>query len=537
MLAGTRVAVVTLIVVLAAFAVGLVHLVGEVSGIRSPWRFTLLGLFLAPAYVLATTQVYPDLISGLIMAIVIMLIAVIERRGSCTTLQLIAGAPLLALLPWLDQKNILLTLPLLVALCVVYFRTKLPTNQFGWLMIPAVVSLVFLVSLNLWGFGQPLGTGQPISVLSGETLTRAVALIFDRRQGLLVQMPTVLLGLAGIWVSRRRIPVAAGSTAVIVLATVYGNATQEISFGGGGFIGRFDWPVLPVLLAFASLYLVDLWKIRNRATRYLVAIIALLYVVQIIPFVLDEHSYFNHFAWDPARYAGWWGSLDPSPILGYIGGVSVWDVMGVATNGPTPSGIVGVISYVSPWGNWRVLWGLATMLLIGATAVYVLLKLVNRPLRIRLPVVALLSAGVVTFASTLLSPVLLPAVVTFNPSTFLSQVGAQQGKTRVAIGAADHGAVALGPYWSLLPGRYEATIAYHLRDRSPNVALVSIVAITKPPTRGLALLSQRWLSEGHDGSSLTFSIPKTANVVISVQWNGSGKLQVNNVMLAKSGQS
>ena len=86
--------------------------------------------------------------------------------------------------------------------------------------------------------------------------------------------------------------------AVIVLVTVYGNATQMISFGGGGFIGRFDWPVLPVLLAFAGLDLVDLWKMRSHATWYLAAIIALLCVVQIIPFVLDEHIYFNHFAGD-----------------------------------------------------------------------------------------------------------------------------------------------------------------------------------------------------------------------------------------------
>ncbi len=535
MLAGTGVAVVTLIVVLAALAVGLVHLIGEVSDIRSPWHFMLLGLFLAPAYVLATTQVYPDLISGMIMAIILMLIAVIERRGSCTTLQLIAGIPLLALLPWLDQKNILLTPPLLVALCVVYFRTKLPTSQFGWLMIPAVMSLVCLVALNLWGYGYPLGSGQPISVLGGETVTRAIALLFDRRQGIFVQMPTVLLGLAGVWALRRRIPVAAGSAVVIVLATVYGNATQKISFGGGGFIGRFGWPVLPVLLAFAGLYLLELWKVRNCAAWSLAAIIAVLYVIQVVPFALDEHVYFNQIAWDPARYAGWWGSLDPSPILGYIGGVQVGDVIGVATD--SANGIVGVISSVNPWENGRVLWGLATMLLVAAAAVYYLLQLVKSPSRIRLPVVcAVLSAGVVTFSLTLLSPVLLPATVAFNPSTLLSQVGTK-GETRVAVGAADHGAVILGPYWSLLPGRYEATIGYHLKDPRPNVALVRTTAIARPPTAGLAMLSQKWLSETQDRSSLTFSVPKTEQVVISVQWNGTGTLQVTAVKLAKLGST
>jgi hypothetical protein len=346
-------------------------------------------------------------------------------------------------------------------------------------------------------------------------------------------MPTVLFGFAGLCALRRRMPVAAGCAAVIVLATVYGNASLNVSFGGGGFIGRFDWAVLPVLLAFAGLYFVELWKIRNRAAWCFAAIIAFIYAIQVIPFALDEHVYYNHIAWDPARYVGWWGSLDPSPILGYLGGVQVGDVLGVATNSAT--GIVGVISGISPWENWRVLWGLATMLLISATALFCLLKLVNRPLRIRLPAVcALLSAGVVAFALTLLSPVLPPATVAFSPSTLLSQVGTK-GETRVAIGAAEHGAVVLGPYWSLLPGRYEVTIGYHLKDSRPNVASVSTTAIARPPTGCLARLNHAWLSEAHDSSRLTFSVPKTEQVVISVQWNGTGKLQVTTVTLAKKG--
>ena len=48
------------------------------------------------------------------------------------------------------------------------------------------------------------------------------------------------------------------------------------------------------------------------------------------------------------------------------------------------------------------------------------------------------------------------------------------------------------------------------------------------------MLSQKWLSETQDRSSLTFSVPKTEQVVISVQWNGTGTLQVTAVEIGKT---
>lgn len=348
MLVGTRFAEVTLASLLAVLAVGLVYLIGEVGGMRSPWRFVLVGLFLAPAYVLGTTQVYPDLISGLIIAIVIMLVGLLELRGRWTGPQLITGACLLAFLPWFDQKNILLTLLLLAVVLASSARRILPRGQIGWLVIPATISLAFLLALNVWGFGHPLGSTQHVSLVSGETATRAVALLFDRRQGMFAQLPPALLGLAGLWILRRRMPIGVVSALLIVSATIYGNATQVISFGGGSFIGRFGWPALPVVLAFACLYLLELWKVRHRAAAFIAAALGCLYALQALPFLRDEHIYSNHFAWDPASYTGWWGGLDPSPILGYIGGMEVSAVVRVATN--SPIGISGELWSTSRGG-------------------------------------------------------------------------------------------------------------------------------------------------------------------------------------------
>jgi len=80
MLIGTDTAVVALIALMAALTVSLVHLTGEPSGVRSPGRVAIAGLFLAPAFALAATQVYPDLLTGLVMANAVMITALVEKR-------------------------------------------------------------------------------------------------------------------------------------------------------------------------------------------------------------------------------------------------------------------------------------------------------------------------------------------------------------------------------------------------------------------------------------------------------------------------
>ena len=531
MLAGTSVAVGALMLVLALLAVALTHLVGEVAGLRSPWRYALAALFLAPSYLLATTQVYPDLISGLIVAIVLMLVAVAEQRGSVTTAQLVAGAALLVLFPWLDQKNVLLALVPLGALVAVVVRRQLPRGQFGWLTGPAVVSILAVVALNLWGFGRPLGQWQPVSLLSWETTTRAVGLLLDRRQGLFVQLPIVVLGVAGAWAMRRRAPVAVAAAAAFVAADVLGNATQEVSFGGGSFVGRFGWPAVPVLLAFTGLYFVELWKVRRRASWLLIGVAALLAALSAAPIVAGEHLYFNHYAWDPATYTGWWGGLDPSPVLGYLGGVLVSGTMHAATNAPV--GIAGLVASTDPWSNARNLWGLLTLLTAGALILYVLVRLLRRPARVAGSVVLTLSTTtIIGFALTLSSHFLLPGPATFSAASLLSGVAAH-GTERVATGVSEHGTVATGPYWTLLPGRYVATVVYRLDDPAPDAAEAAVVAITRPPAGGLGTLASGPLSNTRTTKSLPFSLAKPEEVTVHVLWQGTGTLEVGRIVLAK----
>lgn len=531
MLAGTRVAEFTLIAVLAALAVSLMHLVGQLSGVRSPWRITVAGLFLTPALALAATQVYPDLISGLVIAIIVLIVAGIEVRGECTRTQLLAAALLFVALPWLDQKNILLALPLLAAFVAVSLRAKLPRKQLGGVVIAAALGLVGLLALNLYSFADLLGNPQPISLLSVDTLTRSVALLFDRRQGLFVQMPAAVVGIAGLWAMRRRFPVAVATSATVILLMIYGNATQEISFGGGSLVGRFQWPTLPLLIAFAGLYLLELWQRRRRAVVIPVLVVAALAVIQFIPILGNEHILYNHIGWDPITYTGWWGGLDPSPVLGYIGGVTLTDIVLPATR---LAGIAGSIGRTDPWGSPRILWGLACQVLACATATYLLVRLLARPLRVRIRLVGVaFGAILLTLALALSTTVLLPAPVTFPAASFPISHGTPQGTSVVVTGVDEHGFVIQGPSWHLLPGRYSATISYRLTGSARNVALERVLLVTHPPASGILILNDSVLPPGRRSSSLPFTIREPGRLIIRTVWSGSGTLTLKTIVLTK----
>jgi hypothetical protein len=531
MLAGTRAAEYALIAVLAALAVGLMHLVGELSGIRSPWRIAIAGLFLTPALALAATQVYPDLISGLVIAIIVIIIAGIEAKRSCTGPQLLAAALLFVVLPWLDQKNVLLLLPLLVAFVIVSVRAELPRRQLGCVVIPAAVGLGGLLALNLYSFGNLLGNPQPISLAGVDTLTRSIALLFDRRQGLFVQMPAAVLGFAGLWAMRHRFPVAVTTSAAVIVLTVYGNSTQEISFGGGSLVGRFQWPTLPLLVAFAGFYLLELRLLRKRAVAIPALVLGVISVVEFIPILRNEHVLYNQIGWDPITYTGWWGGLDPSPVLGYIGGVKLTDIVPVATR---LTGIAGSIGSTDPWSSPRVLWGLSCEVLVCATGAYLLIRLLARPLRVNLLLLgAAVAAIVLTLAMTLSTAVLLPAPVRFQAASFAISHGTQHGTTVVVTGVNQHGPVIEGPSWHVPPGRYSTTISYQLTDLEPNAASARVLLVTHPPAAGIVILNQSSLQPGRAGLSLPFTVHTPGSLVIRILWSGSRTLTIKSIVVTK----
>jgi hypothetical protein len=531
-LGGLKVAEVAFVVMLAALAVGVIHLVGLVAGARSPWRFLAAGVFLAPVYVLATTQVYPDLMTGMILAVLVLLVAMFEIGNRCTRAQLMTGGVLLAVMPWLAEKNLPLTGLVVVILVVAQRRTVMSLRQLAVLVGPALVSLVAAVGFNMWAYGHPLGIKNPVAFTGVETITRAMTLVFDRRSGILIQLPILLLGVAALWTWRRRIPLTAVAALVLAAAAIYGNATETSSQTGGSFSGRYQWPVVPLALAFTALYLFELWRVRRRAVPVIVGIGVALSVVQSVPVLRGEHVYYSQVPWDPMAYGGWWGGVDPSPILGYLPGAEIYNItqLNPAVGGGIPVFLPGTI----PWHNARNLWGLACVLLVAVTVVYSLVCLARRPSRMRLPLVGAGAVAVVLcLVFTLTSPNQLPATVHFAAKRFVTPNGRVVNGSVVATGPVTDVTVVAGPYWVLLPGRYETTIRYTLTGTTPGEVLGQVFGYPHPPHGPGVLLHSTALSPDVQVSRQVFDVPSTQEVSVSVQYSGPGMVTVNNISLGK----
>src|SRR5665213_1615841 len=171
------------------------------------------------------------------------------------------------------------------------------------------------VLLNWFYFGR-IG-GLPLSGLSlaPETAWRSLALLMDRHQGLVVQVPTVLLGLVGLAIAgsrswRSAVATTLGAATVLVINASYAAAP----FGGSVFAGRFQWTIAPMLLAWAAVTIGRIQVHRGRLFVLGTAITAL-WTAQLIPILEAHHEYFNAAIlpfrpWDPSLYPGWWGVLD-----------------------------------------------------------------------------------------------------------------------------------------------------------------------------------------------------------------------------------
>jgi len=296
-------------------AVGFVYIHQRASRLARLGRPAQLAFALAmaaPAIWLAATQVYPDLLSGIFLACAFVELALAEQSRHLGTQGAVVVSIALAVAPWLQIKNMAVVVIMLLAFGVLLLRRQLLLRPVAIVAGVALASFVLLLIYNQFYFGHVLGLPQPNPNFGIKGVRDTLALIFDRDQGFLVQCPTILLGLIGIWLSRRTIAVTnialvLGCGAILVI-----NGTQPIvgAFGGVAFAGRFEWTVMPMLLAWSALFFKRLGS-RSVRLAVLSAVIGFLWVVQAVPILIDDHSYFNAtylpFApWDPTLYPGWW---------------------------------------------------------------------------------------------------------------------------------------------------------------------------------------------------------------------------------------
>lgn len=410
-------------------AVGLAYLHQRAShlarlGHRAQAVFAL--AMAAPAAVLASTQVYPDFLAGVLAACAFVEIAWIERQRRATALNAAVLAVAFAALPWLEIKNLVLVVIGVLALAAACWRARTGLRLAGTVVGLTVVTNGLLLAYNEYFFAHAVGLPETPERLNAASLLHMLALVLDRHQGLVVQVPTVLVGLVGLWLARRSHPVSAtaavlGAASIVVLNGAYGSQNWT---GGVSLAGRFEWSAVPILLAWSPFLL---RSVPWRRLTVLAAAIGGLWVWQAVPLLLAEHTYINATAppflpWDPSLYPGWWpGANGLLPAFVDVG----------ANKGPFVARAV-----------------IEIVVLAGAAAV---LLLATRPRPLRHLVAVVVPVAAVTAGTALVAGAMLPLA----PATWSGQ---QLG----GPWAHPAKAVAVGP----LPlavvgtGTYRATITY-----------------------------------------------------------------------------
>jgi hypothetical protein len=300
-------------------AVGFVYIHQRASRLADLGRDGQLVFALAlagPALWLAATQIYPDLISGIFLACGLIEMALVERSGTWRWTSVAVIAVALAVPPWFQIKNASVDVVAILGLLVLLYLRRIALAPALVVIGAVVASFVLLLVYNQYSFGHLLGLPQPSPNFGTRGLKDTLGLVLDRDQGLLVQCPTVLFGLLGLWYSRRTTQVTNVVLLLGVLAILVINGTQPITtaFGGTALAGRFQWTVLPLLLAWSPFFLRRLEEYRRRlaCTAF---VVGALWLVQGIPILIGDHNYFNAtfapFApWDPTLYPGWWDFIN-----------------------------------------------------------------------------------------------------------------------------------------------------------------------------------------------------------------------------------
>ena len=247
--------------------------------VPEPWASgAALLVGLSPPALAHSTSVYPDLMAGAILTGAAL--AAIRVREHADLGSAVAGATLLALLPWLGPKYLLPAAPVAIALVRWTAQRGRRTAALAAAEI-MVASLVVYVTLNdrLYGGFTPsavAASGAPATGASSpgdylERIPRLAALWIDRDVGLLRWAP--VLGLSGfaawlLWRSRREhvarvaaeradAELAAGLALLVCAGVVAVAAFAAPSLAGEWFPARHLAAGLPMAAALAA------WGLRH----------------------------------------------------------------------------------------------------------------------------------------------------------------------------------------------------------------------------------------------------------------------------------
>lgn len=245
------------LVVIAIGALGLFiawALAGVYLSTRKSRTLAVAAVALSYPVVLASTQIYPDLMGGVLLLFV--LTWWVHPRWRTHAGWTITAALAASFIPWLGSRFWIAGAISVLALAVASRGSRV---RLGWILGIAAVSAVALISYHLYAFGSVLGPPSEGALnWTWGAFMVGTGLIWDQNQGLLFSNPVLWLTLPGLILLWRRQRSAFSLWVVLFLAVLIPAAAHPGFYGLGSFNGRYGWPLsvmafLPTFLALAFL--------------------------------------------------------------------------------------------------------------------------------------------------------------------------------------------------------------------------------------------------------------------------------------------
>jgi hypothetical protein len=201
------------------------------------------GLVVCLPYCFGASQIYPDLLAGALAAFAaVWLIRADEGPRSATEWAIFWSAA--GFLPWLNVKFFGSTVILTAWALTVQWRQR---RDLRWAEFATVRYLLYgvlsLAAFHYWGVGSPFGPRRLREINS--TFSRAalifLGLHFDQSQGMFIQHPLLLAGVAALPMFLWMRPLAAFFWMGLYASLIVPNSMELARWGGGGPVGRFAW--------------------------------------------------------------------------------------------------------------------------------------------------------------------------------------------------------------------------------------------------------------------------------------------------------
>jgi len=202
---------------------------------------------LAAPFIPASTQIYPDLIAGLLALVGLYWFQTANemRRPAAEWTMAIA----VAFLPWLQVKFAPTSAILAAAIALKLTIGGGQRSAAIRLFLIEITSVALLVLYNFYAFGKFSGPYHPgMMEFSKTSVMVFTGLLIDQNQGFLMQNPVDFIGIIALGSLFRRDRSLALLLLVLFVTLLLPNALHTVWYGGFSFAGRFGWSAATVFL-------------------------------------------------------------------------------------------------------------------------------------------------------------------------------------------------------------------------------------------------------------------------------------------------